>query len=127
MKHTTTNSDDRSKQTNVLRYLRGTTSEVLEQERTSRALLANVDWHDMLTFFDVTNGQQRKRPKYAALKKSMRDGVGNLLLVTDLSILSRRPSEIRRFFKLAEQCGVQIRTPGRGNPVIGSGGTALRK
>jgi hypothetical protein len=56
----------------------------------------------------------------------MRDGEGNLLLVTDLSVLSRRPSEIRRFFKLAEQCGVQIRTPGSSNPISDSAGLALR-
>jgi DNA invertase Pin-like site-specific DNA recombinase len=91
--------------------MRGSTREVLEQDKVLRAFLSSrADISGYFTFFDVTSAWERKRHGYEQLLRSISDGEGDVVLVTEVE----RLGNICDFFLLScltDNCGVEICTP----------------
>lgn len=99
----------------VLRYMQGSKSEVLQQDEALRAFIRSradiVDGY--FTFWDLTSTWPKERLGYERLLKSIRDGDGDVVLVTDLERLG---NVCERFVltSFADTYGVRICTPQTG-------------
>jgi DNA invertase Pin-like site-specific DNA recombinase len=92
----------------ILRYLRGTSDQILRQERAHAAFLSANPARQVARTFCDANGANRSRPGLAALENAMRAGEGDIVLVADLSRLHRNLLDHIRFQLLADRCGLEI-------------------
>jgi DNA invertase Pin-like site-specific DNA recombinase len=107
----TTRDDHHQERTKVLRYMRGSSREVLEQDRVLRSFLSSrADISRSFTFFDVTSEWERKRHGYERLLRSISDGEGDVVLVTEVERLGNI-CDLFLLSSLTEKCGVEICTP----------------
>jgi DNA invertase Pin-like site-specific DNA recombinase len=99
-----------SNEKRVLRYLRGTARQVLQQKQALSAyLVARKDVGEVRTFMDVCP-LKGTHSGYAALERSIRERKCDIVLVSEMNRLGRNAVKLFELFKLAEQNGVEIHT-----------------
>ena len=84
---------------------------VARQEADCRELAGRKGWAvaDVYVDNDVSAADARKRrPEYERLLEDVKDGRVDAVVVWDLDRLHRRPSELERFFEIADAAGLRF-------------------